>query len=163
MRAEGVPHGGGGAILYDFVNDIGSEALYGTTNWQTVGLYLKAGKSGADIKLACRLGGFASLNTGKAFCRNLSVIAIDKPPPDTTAIFDLDMMRAQRTLAQPPVEATSLTEPHDIPLDAGASQASSGEKILEYSLDIVDWAMAFLVVIAAVFMVAFSKGIAKKR
>ncbi len=156
MRAEGVPHGGG-AILYDFVSGIGSEALYGTTNWQTVGFYLKAGNSGADVKLACRLGGFASLNTGKAFCRNLSVIETDKPPPDATATFDLDLMHAQAASAQPPVEPTSLTEAHDIAPDAGASRASSGEKFLEYTLDIVDWAMAFLVVVAAVFMIAFSK------
>jgi hypothetical protein len=144
-------------FLYDFVNGIGSEALYGTTNWQTVGFYLKAGNSGADVKLACRLGGFASLNTGKAFCRNLSVMEIDKPPPDATAAFDLDLMHAQAASAQPPVEATSLTEAHDIAPDAGASWASSGEKFLEYTLDIVDWAMAFLVVVAAVFMIAFSK------
>jgi hypothetical protein len=157
MRAEGVPHDGGGAVLYEFVNGVGSEALYGTTNWQTVGFYLRAGSSGADVKLACRLGGFASLNTGKAVCRNLSVIKIDKPPPDATAIFDVDLIRPQTAPAQPPAEATSLTEPHDIPLDAGASQASSGEKFLEYSLDIVDWATAFFVLIAAMFMIVFSK------
>jgi hypothetical protein len=157
MRAEGVPHGGGGAILYEFVNGVGSEALYGTTNWQTVGFYLKMGNSGAYVKLACRLGGFASLNTGKAFCRNLRVIEIDKPPPDATATFDLDLMHAQAAPAHPPVATTSLTEAHDISPDAGTSQASFREKFFEYSLDIVDWAMAFLIVIATVFLLAFTK------
>jgi hypothetical protein len=163
MRAEGVPHGGGGAILYDFVNGIGSEALYGTTNWQTVGFYLKAGNSGADVKLACRLGGFASLNTGKAFCRNLRAIEIDKPPPDATAAFDLDLMRRPVTAAQPPVDETALAQQPGLSLDQEISEASLAEKLLEYSLDIVDWAMAFLVVIAAVYMIVFSKGFARER
>jgi hypothetical protein len=158
MHAEGGAHGGGGAILYDFVNGIGSESLYGTTNWQTVGFYLKAGNSGADVKLACRLGGFASLNTGKAFCRDLRVVEVATPPTDAAAFtFDLDLMHAQAAPAQPPNVATSLTEVRDLPPDAGASQASSGEKLLDRSLDIVDWATAFLVVAAAVFMITFSK------
>jgi hypothetical protein len=158
MRAEGVTHGGGGAILYEFVNGVGSEALYGTTNWQTVGFYLKAGSSGADAKLACRLGGFASLNTGKAFCRDLRVVEVATPPTDAAAFtFDLDLMHAQAAPAQPPVAATSLTEAHDISSDAGASQASFGEKVLEYSLDIVDWTTAFLVLLAAMLMIVLSK------
>ena len=163
MRAEGVPHGGGGAILYDFVNGIGSEALYGTTNWRTVGFYLKAGKSGADIKLACRLGGFASLNSGKALCRNLSVIEIDEPPPDATATFDLDVMHAQAASPQPPVDETALAQQPGLSLDQGTSEATLEKTLLEYSLDIVDWAMAFLVVIAAAFMIAFSERFARER
>jgi hypothetical protein len=98
------------------------------------------------------------LNTGKAFCRNLRAIEIDKPPPDATAAFDLDLMRRPVTAAQPPVDETALAQQPGLSLDQEISEASLAEKLLEYSLDIVDWAMAFLVVIAAVYMIVFRKG-----
>ncbi len=92
MRAEGIPRSNCGANLSLLEDGIISVPLYGTTDWRTVDFYLKVGKSGADVVLACRLGGFSSMNTGKAFCRDLRVVKIDQPPADATPSYDLDVI-----------------------------------------------------------------------
>ncbi len=43
-------------------------------DWQRETLYLKVGGQGADVDVALRVGGFGSLNTGKAFFRNASLV-----------------------------------------------------------------------------------------
>jgi hypothetical protein len=90
MRTENVG-GSAGATLCVPAGGITSRELNGTTDWQTVGFYLKAGTAGADVELTCRLGGFASLNTGKGFCRNIKGITVDAPVPGDPA-FDLDVI-----------------------------------------------------------------------
>lgn len=82
VRAEDVPQGGGGANLSVIEDGITSPHIFGTTDWQTVGFYLKVGSSSGDVSIACRLGGFASLNTGKAFCRNIQAVAVNEAPAD---------------------------------------------------------------------------------
>src|SRR5271154_18358 len=73
IRTEGVGQDPnlGGACLSILEDGIVSQQLRGTNNWQAVGLYLRVGESSADVQIACRLGGYASLNAGKVFCRNL--------------------------------------------------------------------------------------------
>jgi hypothetical protein len=78
-----------------------SPELHGTSDWQRVTLYLKVGGKGADIDVAMRIGGFGSLNTGKAFYRNASLIKIDAPPPNATPTYDLDAIR--QTAAPVPI------------------------------------------------------------
>jgi len=58
-------------------------------------LYLKVGGQGADIDVALRIGGFGSLNTGKAFFRNASLVRVDAPPPNATPTYDLNAIRQQ--------------------------------------------------------------------
>ena len=95
VRAEGIPQNSSGANISILEDGITSPHLRGTTDWQTVGFYLKVGDPGADVVLACRLGGFASLNTGKAFCRDLQAVKVEAPPASAEAAFkyDLDTIR----------------------------------------------------------------------
>ncbi len=105
MRAEGVAANITGANLSITEDGIISETLNGTTDWKTVGFYLKIDKSGADVVLACRVGGFAALNTGKVFCRDLKAVKVDQPG-DAGPRYDLDVARG---VTQPGEEGSSLT------------------------------------------------------
>lgn len=93
IRAEGVAEAGVGANLSIVEDGMISEQFHGTTNWKKVGFYLKVGSAGAELPFACRLGGFANLSTGKAFCRDLEVTKIAAPPPGANPSYDLDAIR----------------------------------------------------------------------
>jgi hypothetical protein len=95
VRTENVGDKESGASISVMEDGIMSADIHGTTNWQRVTLYLKVGGQGADIDVALRVGGFGSLNTGKAFFRNASMIAIDAPPPSATPTYDLLAIRQQ--------------------------------------------------------------------
>ncbi len=93
LRAEQVSNAGGAGANLSIVEDgIISQQLYGTTGWQTVGFYLKVGESGAEVDLACRLGGFASLSTGKVSCRDFQATKVDEPAAGAQN-YDLDLIR----------------------------------------------------------------------
>jgi PA14 domain-containing protein len=93
MRTEGVPTGNTGAYISILEDGIVSDFLYGSNNWRELGFYLKVGEAGADVELACRVGGFASLNTGKAACRDFRGVKIEAPPADATHRYELDLIR----------------------------------------------------------------------
>ncbi|HXN85150.1 MAG TPA: hypothetical protein VN867_03720 [Candidatus Binataceae bacterium] len=93
IRTEDVASQNTGATISIMEDGIVSQDLKGTTNWTRVGLYLKVGKKGADVEVALRVGGFASLNTGRAFFRNVSGIQVDAPPTGVPQIYDLDTIR----------------------------------------------------------------------
>jgi hypothetical protein len=95
VRTENVGDKESGASISVMEDGIMSADIHGTTGWQRVTLYLKVGGHGADIDVALRVGGFGSLNTGKAFFRNASLIAIDAPPPNATPTYDLIAIRQQ--------------------------------------------------------------------
>jgi hypothetical protein len=95
LRTENVGAKESGASLSVMEDGIMSADIHGTTDWQRVTLYLKVGGHGADIDVALRVGGFGSLNSGKAFFRNASLIAIDAPPPSATPTYDLNAIRQQ--------------------------------------------------------------------
>jgi hypothetical protein len=95
VRTENVGDKESGASISVMEDGIMSADIHGTTDWQRVTLYLKVGGHGADIDVALRVGGFGSLNTGKAFFRNASLIAIDAPPPSATPTYDLLAIRQQ--------------------------------------------------------------------
>jgi hypothetical protein len=101
IRAQNVPRSGRGASLSILEGAIGSVDLHGTTEFEQRGFYLKVGPRGADVEVACRLGGFGSLNTGTAICTDLKAVAIEAPPPGAGPTFDLDEVRRQYTT--PPV------------------------------------------------------------
>ncbi len=93
IRTENVAEDHTGAALSVLEDGIISRDLHGTNDWQTVEFYLKIGEKGADIPLACRLGGYAGLNTGKASCRDLRGARIAEPPADARYKYDLDVIR----------------------------------------------------------------------
>ena len=95
VRTEDVGAKESGASMSVMEDGIMSADIHGTTDWQRVTLYLKVGGHGADIDVALRVGGFGSLNTGKAFFRNASMVAIDAPPPSATPTYDLSAIRQQ--------------------------------------------------------------------
>lgn len=93
IRTENVASENMGASISVMEDGIVSQDLKGTTNWTRVGFYLKVGKKGADIEVALRVGGFASLNTGHAFFRNASAIQVEGPPAGVQQVYDLDVIR----------------------------------------------------------------------
>jgi dolichyl-phosphate-mannose-protein mannosyltransferase len=95
VRTENVGVKESGASMSVMEDGIMSADIHGTTDWQRVTLYLKVGGHGADIDVALRVGGFGSLNTGKAFFRNASIVRIDAPPPSATPTYDLNAIRQQ--------------------------------------------------------------------
>jgi hypothetical protein len=95
LRTENVGAKESGATISVMEDGIMSADIHGTTDWQRVTLYLKVGGHGADIDVALRIGGFGSLNTGKAFFRNASLVRIDAPPPSATPTYDLNAIRQQ--------------------------------------------------------------------
>lgn len=59
-------------------------------------MYLKVdGPERADIEVSLLVGSATSPNTGRAYLRNASVIAVPGPPPDATATFDLAAVRKE--------------------------------------------------------------------
>ncbi len=69
-----------------------SQQVRGTTDWQPVGIYVKAGGGGVDGMLTCRLGGFSAMNTGEAFWKDISAVQVEGPSPDDgDPILDLDL------------------------------------------------------------------------
>jgi hypothetical protein len=95
VRTQDVGAKESGASMSVMEDGIMSADIHGTADWQRVTLYLKVTGHGADVEVALRVGGFGSLNTGKAFFRNASLVAIDAPPPSATPTYDLMAIRKQ--------------------------------------------------------------------
>ena len=100
-RAEGVPLNAAGAYVSLDEGSVNSPDLHGAADWRSLGFYLKVGTHGADVDVALRLGGFGSLNTGRAFFRNARVVKLDALPAGAAPVFDLSAVR--RSLVAPPV------------------------------------------------------------
>ncbi len=151
MRAEKVPRSNAGANLSLLEDGIISVPLYGTTDWRTVDFYLKVGKSGADVTLACRLGGYSSINTGKAFCRNLRIMKIRQPPADATPSYDLDEILGPAAPVSAPTSIGPATQWGTSEAQADRETGWVGKFDLDW-IDRLDWAMAFAVALAALTM-----------
>lgn len=93
IRTENIGADNSGATISVMDDGIMSPEVKGTTSWTRVGLYMRVGKKGADVDVALRIGGFGSLNTGRAFYRNASVVAVDAPPPNAQPTYDLEKIR----------------------------------------------------------------------
>lgn len=93
IRTENIGAQNSGATISVLEDGIMSPEVKGTSDWTRVGMYLRVGAKGADLKVALRIGGFGSMNTGRAFFRNPSVIAVAGPPPSATPTYDLDVIR----------------------------------------------------------------------
>lgn len=90
-----------GANVSVLEDSIASASLTGDHDWQRVGLYLKVGGHGADVDIALRLGGYASLTRGEAFFRDARVVKVAGPPPDAPYVYDLSAIRKHET--PPPI------------------------------------------------------------
>jgi dolichyl-phosphate-mannose-protein mannosyltransferase len=95
LRAENVAKDNTGVSLSIMEDGITSPDLKGTTKWQKENFYLKVGPKGADLELACRVGGFGSLNTGTGYCRNIRMEMVAAPPAGSQSVFDLDKIRKE--------------------------------------------------------------------
>lgn len=94
VRTEAVGLNATGASLSILEDGIMSPDLRGTNDGRELGFYLKVGARGGDLEVACRLGGFGNVNTGRAFFRDVSVVAVTAPSAGTPQ-FDLDAIRKQ--------------------------------------------------------------------
>jgi dolichyl-phosphate-mannose-protein mannosyltransferase len=93
VRTENVGTQQTGANISIMEDGAMSPDIRGTSEWQPVSFYLEVGGNGADIELALRVGGFGSLNTGKAFFRNVLAEKLAAPPPGATPVYDLTAIR----------------------------------------------------------------------
>jgi dolichyl-phosphate-mannose-protein mannosyltransferase len=93
VRTENVGTKQTGATISIMEDGAMSPDIRGTTGWQTVGFYLQVGGSGADVEVALRVGGYGSLNTGKAFFRKVHAAQVASPPPGATPVYDLTAIR----------------------------------------------------------------------
>jgi len=93
VRTENVGTKQTGATISIMEDGAMSPDIRGTTGWQTVGLYLQVGASGADVEVALRVGGYGSLNSGRAFFRKVHAEKVTSPPPGATPVYDLTAIR----------------------------------------------------------------------
>jgi len=93
IRAENVGVKETGATISVLEDGAMSRDVQGTADWRSEGFYLKVSGRGADVDVALRVGGYGSLNTGRAHFRNASVLKITAPPPGATAVYDLTEIR----------------------------------------------------------------------
>ena len=100
-RTEEVPSGAAGATVSLNEDGIDSSDLHADSGWRNLGFYLKVGAHGADVDVALRLGGFGSLNTGRAFFRKARVVKLAALPARAAPAFDLSAVR--RSLVEPPI------------------------------------------------------------
>lgn len=97
VRTENVGAAATGASISMMDDDIMSTDVRGSTDWQRLGFYVKVSGRGADVDIALRLGGFGSLNVGRAFFRDASVERVAAPPPGAHHLFDLTAIRRAST------------------------------------------------------------------
>lgn len=64
-----------------------SRDLRGTLDWQPLGFWVQTGNLETKLQIACRLGGYSSLNTGKGWCTGISVSAAGTPQPDKQHVY----------------------------------------------------------------------------
>lgn len=94
VRTENVGDKEDGATISILDDGIMSPDIRGTSDWQKVGIYLKLDK-GADVEVALRVGGFGSLNSGRAHFRSASVTKIEAPAAGATPVFNLTDIRKE--------------------------------------------------------------------
>ncbi|HYL57589.1 MAG TPA: hypothetical protein VEU51_01870 [Candidatus Acidoferrales bacterium] len=95
VRTENVGGKESGATISVMEDGVMSPEVHGTTDWQQVAMYLEVGEHGADVDVALRVGGFGSLNTGRAFFRHAMLVPIAAPPPSATPTYDLAAIRQE--------------------------------------------------------------------
>jgi hypothetical protein len=166
VRAEAVPADHAGANLSSLEDGIISTPISGTTDWKTLGFYLKVGNAGADLPIACRLGGYSSPNTGTARFRNITGKKVDAPTQENLPRYDLDTIRGigepppkvvstprptRAPVAQPIAKASPIELPTSKLAPENMAHASRGDILLERSIDFVDLSMTLVLVLATLY------------
>jgi hypothetical protein len=162
VRAEAVPADHAGANLSSLEDGIISTPISGTTDWKTLGFYLKVGNAGADLPIACRLGGYSSPNTGTARFRNIMGKKVEAPTQENIPRYDLDTIRG---IGVPPPKVVSTPLPTRAPIAKASpiqfptsrvapenmAHASRDDILLERSIDVVDLTMTLVLVLATLY------------
>ncbi len=86
-RSENVGSNAMGLYLSVMGTFHNSRDLRGTVTWQPLGFWVKTGSLETKLQVACRLGGYSSLNTGKGWCTGISVMAAGSPQPDKKFVY----------------------------------------------------------------------------
>lgn len=80
IKTENVGGGSKGAnISIEGMQDT-SVDIKGTTDWTLAQLYLRTGKDADEVTVTLGVGGYSSLNTGKAFFDDVEVVKTDSVP-----------------------------------------------------------------------------------
>ncbi|MEW6268590.1 MAG: hypothetical protein AB1689_04755 [Thermodesulfobacteriota bacterium] len=87
VRAQNVGGQTMGAYLSVMDTFHNSRDLRGTTGWLPVELWVKTGRLETSLPVACRLGGYSSLNRGTAECTGISVVAAGAPRPGAPFVY----------------------------------------------------------------------------
>jgi hypothetical protein len=159
IRTHDVAKPNAGANLSLLDGGIISRTLNGSNDWRRVGFYLKVGDAGADVSLACRLGGFSSPNTGRAQFRHVSGIREQAPLADDMPRYDLDQARGIKT-SSASGQPLNPPESPDAPVPSKpiavfvrpAARASQVTVVFEKTVDAIEYASAVGVVAAALFV-----------
>lgn len=97
LRTQNVGADKTGATISVMEDGIMSPDVRGNSGWQRVGFHLQVGGHGADLDIALRLGGYGSLNTGKAWFRDARIEPVSAPSAGASPIFNLAEIRASDT------------------------------------------------------------------
>lgn len=87
VKTEAVGEQAMGAYLSVAGTFDNSRELRGTQDWRSVALWVKTGPIETSLKIACRLGGYGSLNTGTAHFTGISVSAAGTPAPSGPWVY----------------------------------------------------------------------------
>jgi len=87
VRAENVGSEHLGAYVSVMDTFFNSQDLRGTEPWQQVMLWVKTKPLETSLRIGCRLGGYSSLNTGKAEFTMISVEAAGTPPTGAPFVY----------------------------------------------------------------------------
>lgn len=93
VRTENVGAPNDGATISIMTDGMMSADVKGTSGWRRVGFYFRVGKHGADVDVALRVGGYGSLNAGRAFFRDARLEKIAALPKDAGPVFDWDAIQ----------------------------------------------------------------------
>ena len=104
LRSHQVGSENTGASLCLLQDWVSSQELHGDHDWQNVDFYVREGGAGADVDVACRLGGYGNLNTGEVECRAIQAIEVSAPAAGSGPQYDL----APASVASGPPQALSI-------------------------------------------------------
>ena len=87
LRAEAVGAQAMGVYLSVLDTFYNSRDLRGDAPWQPVSFWVKTGSIDTSLQIACRVGGYSSLNTGHGWCTGISVTAAGTPRSGDPFVF----------------------------------------------------------------------------
>ena len=90
VKAENIGKDKMGAYISVMGTFNNSVDLRGTKGWQRVGFWVKTGELDTKLQIGCRVGGYSSLNTGRAWFTGISVEAAGVPQAQGGKIYGGD-------------------------------------------------------------------------